>query len=287
YSASLPSSECGTQVQFYLTADSNSGDAETLPGTAPVATFSVVSAFAVPVVAFNDNFESNQGWSVSGDSASAASGRWERATPTGAGIRADAPSDFDGSGQCFITGNGLPGDNTDVDVDQTILTSPVMDATGKAIISYARWFNNAGNPDVDDRFFVEISDNAGSTWTALETLGINHPESNGGWFTVSLNLEGIAGFTPNSQFQIRFIAEDIGEGSIVEAGIDAVQLQVVNCEECLADITGEGILNLQDVFAFLALFNAQDPSADLATPFGVFNLQDVFAYLALFNQGCP
>ncbi|MBL4590320.1 MAG: spondin domain-containing protein [Phycisphaerales bacterium] len=57
---------------------------------------------------------------------------------------------------------------------------------------------------------------------------------------------------------------------------------------CAADIAPpfEGELNLQDVFAFLALFNAQDPSADLAVPFGAFNVQDIFAYLALYNTGC-
>ncbi len=48
-----------------------------------------------------------------------------------------------------------------------------------------------------------------------------------------------------------------------------------------------GVLNLQDVFAYLALFNTSDPSADLAAPFGQFNLQDVFAYLNIFNAGCP
>ncbi|MBL4592043.1 MAG: S8 family serine peptidase [Phycisphaerales bacterium] len=48
-----------------------------------------------------------------------------------------------------------------------------------------------------------------------------------------------------------------------------------------------GQLNLQDVFAYLALFNSNDPSADLAAPFGQFNLQDVFAYLTDFNNGCP
>ncbi|MBL4592124.1 MAG: hypothetical protein JKY96_09220 [Phycisphaerales bacterium] len=62
----------------------------------------------------------------------------------------------------------------------------------------------------------------------------------------------------------------------------------VDCDmPCAADITGEGNLNLQDVFAFLALFNSQDPLADIAEPFGTFNLQDVFAYLGLFNMGCP
>ncbi len=48
-----------------------------------------------------------------------------------------------------------------------------------------------------------------------------------------------------------------------------------------------GTLNLQDVFAYLDLFNTSNPAADLAAPFGVFNLQDVFAYLAIFNAGCP
>ncbi|MBL4590872.1 MAG: hypothetical protein JKY96_02815, partial [Phycisphaerales bacterium] len=48
-----------------------------------------------------------------------------------------------------------------------------------------------------------------------------------------------------------------------------------------------GTLNLQDVFAYLALFNDSNISADLAEPFGVLNLQDVFAYLATFNAGCP
>ncbi len=62
----------------------------------------------------------------------------------------------------------------------------------------------------------------------------------------------------------------------------------VDCDmPCEADVTGEGILNLQDVFAYLDLFNTMDPAADLAAPVGVFNLQDVFAYLDLFNAGCP
>ncbi len=57
---------------------------------------------------------------------------------------------------------------------------------------------------------------------------------------------------------------------------------------CDADLAAPfGVLNLQDVFAYLALFNSSDPAADLAAPFGTLNLQDVFAYLAAFNAGCP
>ena len=57
---------------------------------------------------------------------------------------------------------------------------------------------------------------------------------------------------------------------------------------CVADLAAPfGVLNLQDLFAYIALFNASDPAADLAAPFGTLNLQDLFAYIASFNAGCP
>lgn len=286
FEANIPGSDCGSEVRYYIAAETTTGLPQTAPAGAPGAFFSVISAFDAPLVAFDDNFETNQGWTVSGDSANASSGRWERAIPTGAGNRADPPSDFDGSGRAYVTGNGGPGENNDVDVDQTILTSPVMDATGASIISYARWFNNAGNGTVDDRFFVQVSDNGGSSWSALETLGVNHPESNGGWFAKQFALSDLAGFTPNNQFRIRFIAEDIGGGSIVECGIDAVSLQVVDCEVCPADLTGDGNLDFFDVSSFLTLYNAQDPAADFNGD-GNFDFFDVSAFLGAFNAGCP
>jgi len=286
FAADLPSSTCGSQVSYYFMAETTSGLPQTEPANAPASSYSLTSAFEAPLVAFDDNFETNQGWSVSGDSTSASTGRWERAVPTGNGERADPPSDFDGSGNAYVTGNGGPNSNTDVDVDETILTSPVMDASGASIVSYARWFDNAGNTAVDDRFYVEISDDAGSTWSSLETLGVNDPQSKGGWFTASFALSTIAGFDANDQFRIRFIAEDIGSGSIVEAGVDAVNLEVVNCDACPADFTGDGTLDFFDVSAFLDAFNSMDPAADFSGD-GSFDFFDVSAFLGAFGAGCP
>ncbi|MCC5823662.1 MAG: VCBS repeat-containing protein [Phycisphaerales bacterium] len=58
-------------------------------------------------------------------------------------------------------------------------------------------------------------------------------------------------------------------------------------QPCPADLTGDGVVNFFDLSEFMALFNAQDPAADLAPPFGVWNFFDVSAYLALYNEGCP
>ncbi len=285
YQANIPGSGCGSEVRFYFTAETNNGFTQNEPASAPNAYYSVISAFDAPLVSFDDNFESDTGWSVSGAAANSGSGRWERAIPSGDGSRADAPNDFDGSGRCYITGNGGPGSNTDVDA-QTILTSPVMDASGASIISYARWFNNSGNSAVDDQFVVQVSDNAGGSWTGLETLGVNHPESNGGWFAKQFAISDIAGFTANDQFRIRFIADDSGSGSIVECGIDAVTVQVVDCDVCPADLNADGALDFFDVSAFLSAFNAGDPAADFNGD-GNYNFFDVSAFLGAFSAGCP
>lgn len=287
YTANIPASNCGDQVRFFITADDlNSGLPQNEPADAPSAFFSTVSAFEAPVVAFEDDFESNQGWSVAGDVNSQGTGRWERGIPNGDGSRADAPTDFDGSGRAYVTGNGGPGSNTDVDDGETILVSPVMDASGASIISYARWFHNAGNSTIDDQFVVEISDNAGSSWTNLETVGVNSPESNGGWFVKQFALSEVAGFTTNNQFRIRFIAEDNGGGSIVEAGIDAVDLQVVDCTTCPADLTGEGDLDFFDVSTFISAFNAGEPAGDFNGN-GELDFFDISDFINAFNAGCP
>lgn len=55
---------------------------------------------------------------------------------------------------------------------------------------------------------------------------------------------------------------------------------------CPADLTGDGVLNFFDLAAFIALYNANDPAADLAAPFGVFNFFDLAAYIASYNAGC-
>ncbi|MCA9303627.1 MAG: VCBS repeat-containing protein [Phycisphaerales bacterium] len=55
---------------------------------------------------------------------------------------------------------------------------------------------------------------------------------------------------------------------------------------CPADFTGDGTLDIFDVFGFLDAFNSMDPSADF-TGDGLFDIFDVFAFLDAFNAGCP
>ena len=57
---------------------------------------------------------------------------------------------------------------------------------------------------------------------------------------------------------------------------------------CKADLAEPfNTVNVFDLFAYLDLYNAQDPAADLAAPFNSINVFDLFAYLDRYNQGCP
>jgi hypothetical protein len=56
---------------------------------------------------------------------------------------------------------------------------------------------------------------------------------------------------------------------------------------CSSDFDGDNVLNFFDVSTYLALFNTQDPRADLSAPFGQFNFFDIAAFINNFNAGCP
>ncbi|MDF1869132.1 MAG: choice-of-anchor B family protein [Phycisphaerales bacterium] len=282
--AMTPAIECGQTLQYFFRVTDNEGLVKTLPANAPssVYTASVASSFTE---VFADNFETNTGWSVSG---SVDDGAWERGIPAGGGGRGDPATDSDGSGRCYLTDN-VAG-NSDVDGGTTTLTSPAMDATGEGTptLSYDLWYsNNIG--EVDDTIFIDISNNNGGSWQALDSIGPGDPAAGGGWNTYSFDLSQI--FTnPSNQVRIRFRAGDTGAGSVVEAAVDAVSIELVSCENstnpCPADITGDGNLNFLDVSAFLAAFGNQEPLADFQQD-GNFNFLDVSAFLAAFGNGCP
>ena len=83
--------------------------------------------------------------------------------------------------------------------------------------------------------------------------------------------------------QVRFIVSDIGAADVVEAGIDAFSVQLVDCPNVLlGDINGDGSVNLLDVDGFVALLSTSQfqPEADINGD-GAVNLLDVSLFVAL------
>ena len=102
--------------------------------------------------------------------------------------------------------------------------------------------------------------------------------------TVNDHLEGIwsdnSAFSPDGSvvyFSTRFTSN--GENGAVYA------VRVAQGSQCPADLTGDGVADSEDFFAYLDLFAAGDAGADI-TGNGTIDADDFFAYLDLFAAGC-
>ncbi|MBD3333584.1 M28 family peptidase [candidate division GN15 bacterium] len=236
YEAALPVVPCQSIVDYYISVD----EATVGPYTSGDSTYPYDAVGADALIApLDDDFETDLGWIVSGD---AYDGMWERGVPWGNsdayGGGGDPKSDFDGSGQCYVTGNE---EHADVDNGTTYLTSPIINLDGatQARISYARWFhNNFSWGNFDDSMMVWISNNGGGSFTLVEVIGPTD-QCSGGWY---INDFWVSDYiAPTANMRLRFEAADLGTRSGVEAAVDAVLVEVFECDEDIYHITNDSL----------------------------------------------
>ncbi len=226
FSATIPAVAPGAQVEYYLSAADQLGFTVTSPDDAPTDLHSFRTGVSF---VFMEDGEVDQGWQLGVPGDDADTGIWIRADPVGTSYQPEDDHSNPGT-LCFVTGNANPGDTAganDVDGGKTTLVSPIFDLGDAtwASLSYWRWYTDETNHD--DDFLVEISNNGGASWQTLELVD----DSAYPWVKAEFNDLGSI-ITLTSQMQLRFIAEDTGSGSLVEALID--DLEVV----AIGDITG-------------------------------------------------
>ena len=227
YTAPIPAVS-GAIVRYYLSVSDVQGGSRTDPDGAPEFRTHVFIAGPY-TTALSADLETDPGWTVGGAGDGATTGVWLRAEPVGTaigGVEVQPQLDHtpDPGTLCFVTGNAAPSDapgTNDVDGGRTTLTTPVFSALGlvQPAIEYYRWYsNNAGADPGTDRWRVEISNDGGTGWTPIEdTFGTDNR-----WRRVVFMISDF--LPPTAAMRLRFIAEDVGPASLIEAAVDDLRL---------------------------------------------------------------
>ena len=241
YRATLPPADCSATPEYYFSAEGDEGTTSYDPRDAPTDVHT--AGVAVVTTAIDDDFETDQGWTVE-DDPSLTDGSWDRGVPVEETDpdRQPPDADYDGSGQCYLTDN-VAG-NSDVDGGPTMLISPTMDMGGMSdpVLSYSRWWYN---DDLDDDpFDVEISNDDGQTWFLIERV----TNTLGGWVAREVHVTDYVALT--AEMKIRFSAADFGASSIDEGGVDAIRIRDVVCNQADCDFDGDGDVDLDDYVFF-------------------------------------
>ena len=185
---------------------------------------SVTGAFTQSVTltpGYEDDFTFDNNWLVSGSSANA----WQRADPVGTynGSNVEINPEDDITGDCgsfcFVTDNGgAPYNSHDVDDGNTILTSPVFDATiysNPELSYYYRYLCIDGVGTPNDSMKFSLSN--GSSTVQLAAIPPGAP-SNGTWVYQNFIISSF--LTPTSTMQLFIEVSDNNPGNIVEGALD-------------------------------------------------------------------
>ena len=277
YRAQFPALQCASVVNCAIEVRLSDGDVV----RDPVQGLRQLPVNYGETLAFADDFETDRGWVGGQPGDTAASGMWVRVNPVG--TIAQPEDDHSNPGTlCWVTGNASAGSASgaaDVDGGTTTLLSPRIDMSGLSnpILGYWRWYSNSlgGSPN-SDSMPVEISNNNGQSWVQLELV----TESLGQW--VERRIPVAQFLPPTANMRLRFVARDLGSGSLVEAALDDVSVIVEDCQPTMpADLNGDGLVNGVDLTILLGQWGSSG-SADIDGD-GLVSATDLTSLLAQWS----
>ena len=209
---------------LYIRATDQSGST----GVVSAVFLDIDNSAVIPVTIYSDNFETNQGWQTNPSGTdTATTGQWERANPQDTSANGGAQqlgTTVSGSFD-LVTGPlaGTSAGTHDIDNGVTSIRSPAINlpVSSSITLSFQSYMAHLDNATTDDFFRASIIDGSGAT-VVFEELGEGN-QDNGSWQPTSIDITAFAGSTINIQFE----AADATTPSLVEAGVDDVEIIAV------------------------------------------------------------
>ncbi|GEM_PF-3611028 len=236
YDAIFPAFDCGDEIHYYITAETEDGIIVTDPYSAPLNSYSAISATGF-VVLYEDDFSTNEGWTGLGGDA-----EWTIGPATGGSGNdqyggPDPAEDHSPSSDNYVLGNDLTpdsGGDYSPNIDTTYwITSPVIDCSDyiNVNIKFFRWLGVEQN--IYDHAYIQGYN--GSSWVDLFENGSTTIDENE-WNQISFDVSSIANGNPD--FQIRFgLGPTDGSWQYCGWNIDDLSITAYSCAPDTTNLT--------------------------------------------------
>ncbi len=289
YELTLPALDCGDTLRFYVTIEETSigliADRSALAPYQPVTVTETAVTFA-------DNFQLDLGWMA--ETIGATAGAWQRGVPVNDPSWEYTPAtDADGSGSCYLTQNIMG--NSDVDNGAVRLTSPVFDLSPQGSVSYYYFLTLTNTTGNVDRLLVEMNDGQSTNWMQV-ALHISDTGREWVWNKITSSQIAAAGLSMTAGMKIRFTANDANTQSVVEAGIDGVDVTTFDCVSGPSYVCGDAnddeLVTISDaVYLIGYIFSGGPapvpPAAGDCDCSGALNISDAVYLISYILSGGP
>lgn len=232
YRATLPEISCEDYIEFYFSAHEQVNGISYDPSPARAYRLNPVTDVLIP---FEDDFEVNQGWSISGSG-------WARGVPNGLGGEYAGPDPDSGCIGRHVIGYNLNGDYEN-SMPAKHITSPAIDCSGLANTKLRFWRWLGVERAMFDHAYVRISTD-GTTWNTVWENEISSSIYDGEWKLVEYDISEYA--DNEATVYIRFtMGETDAYVRFCGWNIDGLQIVSHMCQPQI-DSDNDGLWNYED-----------------------------------------
>jgi hypothetical protein len=252
YEAMLPALSCDDELEFYVSIE-EANSSTRFYDPAPEAPHHLLVILDT-VVAFEDDFETDKGWTVSG-------GLWQRGIPSGQGggdLQYGTPDPTGGCNGPNVYGYNLEGDYENL-LPEMHLTSPAIDCSGlhNIRLEFSRWLGV--EQPASDHASVAISTN-GTDWTTLWQNTCTLADLD--WQNVTLDISPLADNEPDVYLRWT-MGPTNAQTRYCGWNIDDVRLIAYLCAEFVCgDANGNDVVNILDITYIINFLYRGGPAPD-------------------------
>jgi hypothetical protein len=254
YEAVFPPTDCATTLDYFFSAESQSGEVYASPNNAPDTSYGVLASYGRDVF-YEELLDSDPGWTTEGD--------WAWGDPTGGGGEYGNPDPTSGYTGNNVYGYNLFGDYAN-NLPERHLTSTAIDCTGLygVTLSFQRWLG-VEQPTYDHAY-IRVSNN-GTDWVTIWENAATITDAT--WQAMQYDISAVADDQPTVYLRWTMGTTD-GGWRYCGWNIDDITLDAIDCNPpfTVGDLNCDGVTSAADIDPFVLALTGGQAAYEAAFP---------------------